>query len=217
MKTTIAVLIVQLLYFSILFSQSEAAFNSIKIGMKDTQVEKILGLPVEIFRGFSEIEDGEVVRHGQLNYITWRYGQLVRIVDTVMDFVLSDTLIHNADTLGFRFNDSIYVKSPQLNLVDDTIYRIGKVIFSKEQYYMNKPYGTPNYYEAIPVIKKKPFIDSSFTYLSQDTIFTPKLRTITFHKCVLFEPSSNRVSTVGYYPFKVDIKSKPIKKLKRIK
>jgi hypothetical protein len=158
--------------------------------MKDTQVEKIVGLPEEIFRGFPKIEEYsyDVTIAGQLNYTCWRYRKFLK--EKIIGSYFDTTFIIN----------NIKYTSDEASEIKDTIFynKIihGDSILSSEHWHYyreDSPYSER--YSFVPV-KSKFLIINQYDHIAICS------------KCVLFDPSSNRVVDVGFYPILVHTKTK---------
>jgi hypothetical protein len=213
MKIIITILIIQLFYFSLLYSQSEAAFKSVKVGMRDSQVEKILGYPVEIFRGFKEYDGSKCVVKtvGQLNYVCWRYNsKKTEKVSYYLDSIQKEIKV------GIRYDTTYFIDGTECdkrwyNFYTDSIYYettgISCVFLTQKEYYEFRV-GKYNSYHCYAIKDKR------VEAVPVDNIVTVWFRpnvTLEKYRCVLFESSSLRVVGVGYYPFKVNLKTEPMR------
>jgi len=201
--------------FSITFAYSfqKKGFEAIKVGMKDSEVEKLVGLPQEIFRGFPKVEDYEVVNAGQLNYTCWRYKQSVK---TLYDEIDSDRPVPRKDTV-YIYNgvESVEYSLNEAKKISDTIYWYcyksgSKEVVTKEKYYTLLISDKSSSVYCVPVESKSMKIVDSY-----DTDITHKVHKKYFlisNMCVLFEPSSNRVVSVEYLPTKLEPKVTKISK-----
>ena len=203
-----------LLLFLLFFQGS--GFDAIKVGMKDTQVEKLVGLPIEIFRGFPEFTGLSVEEKGQLNYVCWRYKNIKKmILDTLDNEIKKDTLvIVQIDTTilinGWKQFDPDEIPK----IIGDTAYTFRtpyymshRKMITKEDYEQAMLYSSEkSSYNCIPIKSRELKID---TITQIETIVTGVeryVRTLILNQCILFDPSSNRVTNKGFYPTKIDMK-----------
>jgi hypothetical protein len=196
-----------LLPITLAYSFQKKGFEAIKVGMKDSQVEQLIGLPQEIFRGFPKVEDYEVSNAGQLNYTCWRYKQSKRIL---YEEIESELPVPRKDTV-FIYNDveGVEYSMKDSKKINDTIYYLSfgsgvKDVITKEKYYqlMNSEKASSIY--CVPVESK-----SMKVVDRNDTDKTVKVHIKYFlisNMCVLFEPSSNRVISVEYLPTSFELK-----------
>jgi hypothetical protein len=174
--------------------------------MKDTQVERLVGLPKEIFRGFNKIEYGNIVTRGQLNYTCWMFPQIkTMIFDTITEMIINKSFIGIPDTSVY-FNDTIkvFLDSPQSSYtIGDTIFFFNNYMPSRETYCFSCT-DNPSYH-FVQIQKRSLHIDT-IKDLTYDTTYITLQRYIILRQCVLFDPSSNRVVDVDYYPFSINKK-----------
>jgi hypothetical protein len=189
------------------FSYQKKGFDAIKVGMTNSQVEQLVGLPQEIFRGFTKVEDYDVKTAGQLNYTCWRYKYskktLYEEFDADIPLLKKDTVfVYNGiESVEYSLSDSRKIK--------DTIYYFipfyqDKRVITKEKYYELLAGDSSNSVYSVPVGSKSIKIVDNY-----DTDITQKVHKKYFlisNMCVLFEPSSNRVVSVEYLPTKLELK-----------
>jgi hypothetical protein len=225
-------------FFSICFLQAQITnFSAIRIGMKDDMVERLVGLPTEIFRGFPDLAYHAVEIKGQLNYLCWRYKKSKKIViDTVFEIENTrEIIIGTAPDTTFLINDSTYDEFTS-SLIQDTIYvwqndtiycgystLIDNIVYewqsgrrqiiSRAHFYKLIAYGTCGKFLTIPARRSINIKRRNITRI--DTSYIPIRYTLILNQCVLFDPSSNRVVDVNYYPTKFEKQSVVQKRKKK--
>jgi len=195
-------------------------YDSIKIGMKDTQVEKLVGLPVQIFRGFTELVDYSVELKGQQNYICWRYKKSKRtIIDTIIQteaaervkgfkvdtsLAIEDSLMFKTNALNDYYGDTIYYFK---NLYYNRLIRITKVEYSKAMLSLDSV--DARFYGNASTKSKRLKYDTIYYKESYQRPVSMIQHYLFSNMCILFEPASNRVVQCDYYP--TEVMSKVIK------
>jgi hypothetical protein len=194
-----------LLTINLVFSNQKNGFDAIKVGMKSSQVEQLVGLPQEIFHGFTKVENYEVTIAGQLNYTCWRYKLTKK---TLYDEFDTDRPLLRKDTV-FIYNgvESVEFSLKDARKIKDTIYYSSssghKYVITKEKYYELLAGGKGSSMYCVPVESKSMKIVDHY-----DTEVTVKVHKKCFlisNMCVLFEPSSSRVVRVEYLPTRLEI------------
>jgi hypothetical protein len=196
-----------LLIMNLAFSFQDNGFDAIKVGMKDSQVEKLLGLPQEIFRGFTQVDNYEVTIAGQINYTCWRYKQSKKTLYEESD---SDIPLPKKDTVFIYNNvENVERSLKESQKIGDTIYYLCKSsdyneVITKEEYYkLLTSYKSSSVY-CVPVESKRMKIVDR--YDTDKTVTVHKKYFLISNMCVLFEPSSNRVVNVEYLPTRLELK-----------
>jgi hypothetical protein len=201
---TLIILSVWLL--SIAQSQT-AGFSSVKIGMKDDRVEKLAGLPMEIFKGFPDFTGSDVEVKGQLNYVCWRYKNSKRItIDTVTEDITEErNVIDSYDTVLIINGWKKLRPWETSRIYEDTVYtyreHITSSIITKEDYDRAMLYSSEkDKYDIIQITSKEKTVDT--VYIFKPVVVGTKRykRSLLLNKCILFDPSSNRVVSIDFYP-----------------
>jgi len=159
-------------------------FKSIKVGMTDKRVEALIGLPKEIFRGFNKLNmnydseseqmDYKIETLGQLVYICWRYDNKKQIIlDTLREY------IDKEDTTEITF-DTLYYKTFQYH-EDMQCSHFDYLLTDSSSRTMRVFRRAET--EINHILKKK------------------TQRILILNKCILFDPSSNRVVKIDYLPY----------------
>jgi len=182
-------------------------FSVIKIGMKDDKVENLVGLPVEIFKGFPEFTGSDVEIKGQLNYVCWRYKNSKKInLDTISEDITEERNVID------RFDTTILINGwKKLNpweisrIYGDTIYtyreHVTSSVIEKYDYDQAMLYSSEkDKYDIVPITSKEKVIDT-VTFLEPVVVGTKRYkRSLILNQCILFDSSSNRVVSVDFYP-----------------
>jgi hypothetical protein len=193
-------------------------FKLIKVGMKDTQVEKLVSLPMEIFKGFPEIVNYETIENrGQLNYLCWRFKKsIILIVDTVSEETTKDTSVIDKINSTFCINDIKCEAADTVNIMNDSVFTYGKppfaMIISSSAYYAGIIYPAIKDLYHSEIVRSKN-IRNDTVYISKKIItgVKKKQHRLIENYCILFDPSSNRVVDAGYYPTRFEERALRIK------
>lgn len=189
-------------------SPAQKQFSKIRVGMKDAQVEKIVGLPVEIFRGFPKIVIHSVEVVGQANYTCWRYrfSKEIRVDSTSESVELSDSI-------GFRVDTTYFIDGRQrtkrvFDMVTDTLFYMfsedaDRIPIESDLYHRVIRTNRPSNYGYELVASRERRMDTTTLYRTS-TFCVPVEYVGVYSQCILFDPFSNRVVDVGYYPTMVD-------------
>jgi hypothetical protein len=212
-----SLLLIFIFSINISYSLQKKSFDAIKVGMTSAQVEKLVGLPIQIFRGFTEIENYEIKVVGQLNYVCWRYSSSKRTVfaefnDSELSTKKDTVFIYNGvESTKYSKRDAQKIKDTIYFYSDNSNY---KRVLTRSEYYDSIKLSKSSSVYCVPVLSKEIKIIDRINIDNDLMIQKEPVHNKYFlisNICVLFEPSSNRVIQVEYLPTVLELKKSKIK------